>query len=94
MGRDISAFPTRFEVSIFSFPSRAGVAQLVSESLSQRIVLCVAVDLVCLWELVTSGASHVAIMDQNSVGTAFDGPKGPEYLWESPTYGSVVSAVT
>lgn len=52
MERYISSCPTCFEVGIFSFPSCAGVAQLVSESLSQRIVLCVAVDLVCLWELV------------------------------------------
>lgn len=83
MGRDISALPTCFEAGIFSLPSCAGAAQLVCESLSQGTVLCVAVDLVCLRELVTSGASYVALMDQNSVCTTFIGQRdqcAPESL--------------
>ena len=42
-----------------------GVTQLVSGFLSERIVQCVAIDLVCLSEEVSSGASCVAMLDQN-----------------------------
>lgn len=38
------------------------VAQLVSWFFPEGIFLCVAVDLVYLWEQVSSGASYVAIM--------------------------------
>lgn len=43
------------------FTQRVGVAQLVSAFLSRGIGLCAAVDSVCLWEEVGSGASRVPI---------------------------------
>lgn len=62
-----------FDGVIFSFTSCAGVAQLVSGFFSERIVLCVAVSLVCLWEEVSSGASYVTVVNRNSVCTFLNG---------------------
>lgn len=53
----VSAFPTHFhvgDVGIFSFTPSVAVTQGVSELHSERTALCVAVDLVCQWEEVTS----------------------------------------
>lgn len=56
--------------SLLSYPSRCGpflyccegAIQLVFRSFSERIVLYVAVDLLCLWEEVSSGFFYAAIL--------------------------------
>lgn len=50
------------DVGIFSFTQNIRVTQLVSGFLSERIASCVAVDSVCPWEKVSSGASYVTIL--------------------------------
>lgn len=47
----------------FSFTSCVGAAQLVSEFLSEGIVSCIFIDLVCLWEELSSGSSCVTILN-------------------------------
>ena len=58
----VSALLTCFDIGVFSFSQCVGVAQLVSGSLSEGIAPCIAVDLVCLWEDMCSGATYVAIL--------------------------------
>lgn len=48
-----------------------GVTQLVSRFLSERIALCVTVDLVCLWKELNSGALYVIILNQNALLISF-----------------------
>ena len=64
-GKIVTAFPAHFDVDFYSFTQSVGVTKLVSRFRSEGIVPCVAVDLVCPWKEVSSGASYVAIMDQN-----------------------------
>ena len=52
----VSASLIHFSVAFFSFPTCAGVAQLVFRPFSEEIVPRVAVDLVCPWEEVSSGS--------------------------------------
>lgn len=47
----------------FSFTGHVGVTQLVSEFLSEGVIPYVAVNSVCPWQKVSSGASFVAILD-------------------------------
>ena len=56
MGRIISAFTAPSNLGVSSFTRCVGVTRLVSEFLSEGIAPCVAVDSVCLWEEVSSGA--------------------------------------
>lgn len=54
---------SHFSVSLFSFAQFEGVGQLVFRSFSEDIVPYVAVDLVCLWEEVSSGSFYVTILN-------------------------------
>ena len=55
-----------FRCEFFSSMWCVGVAQLVLGFLSEEIVLYVAVDLVCLWDEVSSAASYIADLNQKS----------------------------
>ena len=58
----VLAFPSCFDVHIFSFGICVGVTQLVSGFCSQEIASCVAVHLMGLWEQGSSGAPYVVIL--------------------------------
>ena len=61
----VSAFPTCFDVGIFSVTQCVGVTQLVSGFLSERIDLFSSEHSVYPWEEGNSGASYVAILVQS-----------------------------
>ena len=69
------SFSYAFQCGIFSFAPCVGVTQLASGFLSEGISPCVAVDLVCPWEEVTSGGSYVAVLDKNQ-GNLFKNDAG------------------
>ena len=54
---------------MFSFAQCVGVSWLSSGFLSEESVPCVAVavDFLCPWEEIISRASHIAILDHNSI---------------------------
>lgn len=55
-----------FNVGFFSFAQCVGLAQLVSGFLSEeKFFSFVAIDSVCPWEEMSSGASYVTILNQN-----------------------------
>lgn len=58
----ISFFPTHFCVGIFRVTLQVEITQLLSEFLSERIDLYVAIYLVCFEEKGKSGASYVTIL--------------------------------
>ena len=56
---------TRFDVGIFSFTQCVGVTHSVSGFLSEGSFAYGAVDSVCPWQQLNSGASYVATLDWN-----------------------------
>lgn len=60
----VSAFPTHFDVSTFSFTQRVGITQRFSEYLSQGIASYVAIHSVCPWKEGNSEASCLTILAQ------------------------------
>ena len=60
-GESVSAFPTCFDVVIFSFTQSVRVTHLVSGFLSEGVAVCVGVNLVHLWEQGSSGATYFII---------------------------------
>lgn len=59
MVRVVSVFPTHITVDMFSFAQCVGVSQLFSGFFSEGFVPFAAIDLVCPWEDIISGASYV-----------------------------------
>lgn len=60
-------FVSGFNLGIFSFSQSIGVTQTISGFLSEKNALCIAVDLVYLWEEMRSKAS---ILDQNPLANS------------------------
>ena len=73
-GKCVSAFPIHIDVDLFSFAQCVGVSWLSSGFLSEEFVphVAVAVDFLCPWEDVISRASHVTILDHNSIFSVFN----------------------
>lgn len=65
MVRVCLSVPYSWQSGFFSFTECVGVSQLVSGFLIDGIAQCAAVDLMCPWEGVSSGAFYVAILDWN-----------------------------
>ena len=63
----VSAFPTHFNVGIFSVGQHVGASQLVSEFVSEGADLCVAVYLMHPWEKKTSTAFYVTMLATSPV---------------------------
>lgn len=62
------ASPTHFDMDLLSFTQCIGVSQPVFRvcfCFSEKVVPYVAVDLVCLWEDVSSGSCYVTILNGN-----------------------------
>ena len=61
-GRSVSAFPTHFDVSVFSLVQCVAGAQLLSGFCSVVTSSCIAIYLIYLCLKVSSGTSYIAIL--------------------------------